>query len=203
MESLLSDLAKNIKAKVLQRSKKNYRPLGASATLILGHADTPLEKQVLASSSVLHLDKSHAAIHSYPETHPKIKYSSFRIDLALCTCGESMSAAFYHRFLEIFPCDVMFLEHKLRGFSHDGDGNIVASDDSFFALKQFSQTLDSKKFVSKSLSDAPKKLSFLKLRRKTMPEERMYFQQKKLASRARLAKRELLPVIDKVYKDLF
>jgi S-adenosylmethionine decarboxylase len=35
-----------------------------------------------------HLDKSHLTVHTYPEFHPELDISTFRVDIELATCGK-------------------------------------------------------------------------------------------------------------------
>ena len=98
LTKILCDVTEMIGAHVLNISKQDYEPQGASATLLVSedHLDAedidescnmrivPAEKQSIAG----HLDKSHLTVHTYPEFHPDNEITTFRVDIDVATCGK-------------------------------------------------------------------------------------------------------------------
>ena len=112
LTGILCDVTDIIGANVLNISKQDYDPQGASVTLLISEKATdsmeidkscnrgmvdgkPLHPQrngagkALSSETVVaHLDKSHVTVHTYPEYHPNNSISTFRVDIDVSTCGE-------------------------------------------------------------------------------------------------------------------
>ena len=94
---ILCDVTEIIGAHVLNISKQDYEPQGASVTLLISENDMPEEMMdkscnhghLASRDTVLaHLDKSHVTVHTYPEYHPDNSISTFRVDIDVATCGE-------------------------------------------------------------------------------------------------------------------
>ena len=105
LTGILCDVTDIIGANVLNISKQDYDPQGASVTLLISEKATdsmeidkscnrgmvdgkPLHPQrngagkALSSETVVaHLDKSHVTVHTYPEYHPNNSISTFRVDI--------------------------------------------------------------------------------------------------------------------------
>jgi len=94
LTKILTDVADIIGANILDISKQDYDPQGASVTMLISETPVinreemntespgPLPETVLA-----HLDKSHITVHTYPESHPHNGFSTFRADIDVSTCG--------------------------------------------------------------------------------------------------------------------
>ena len=73
---IMENIADMIGARVLNISKQDYEPQGASVTILM------------EDETIAHLDKSHVTVHTYPEYHPDKNISTFRVDIDVATCGQ-------------------------------------------------------------------------------------------------------------------
>ena len=84
LTNILTNLTDMIGATVLNISRPDYEPQGASVTLLIAE-----ESMIPAGQTQLaHLDKSHVTVHTYPEYHPETYLATFRVDIDVATCGE-------------------------------------------------------------------------------------------------------------------
>ena len=83
---ILTNVSQMIGAEVLNISKQDYDPQGASVTLLL--AEDAAIKRADSRLVLGHLDKSHVTAHTYPEYHPETCIATFRVDIDVETCGE-------------------------------------------------------------------------------------------------------------------
>ena len=99
LTNILCDVTDMIGAHVLNISKQNYDPQGASVTILISEMPMPPETLDPSCNSGLeilskresvcgHLDKSHLTVHTYPEFHPNQAISTFRVDIDVSTCGK-------------------------------------------------------------------------------------------------------------------
>ena len=96
LTALLKNVADIIGAHVLNIAKQDYVPQGASVTMLV--SEGPIEQEPsesfeespgpLPDAVVIHLNKSHITVHTYPEYHPDEGISTFRADIDVSTCGE-------------------------------------------------------------------------------------------------------------------
>jgi S-adenosylmethionine decarboxylase len=85
LTKILRDLTEMIGATVLNISKQDYEPQGASVTFLIAE-----EKMIPVSNGnvvVAHLDKSHVTVHTYPEYHPDNAIATFRVVIELQLAG--------------------------------------------------------------------------------------------------------------------
>jgi len=116
LEKILSNITKIMDAKILNTSKHNYEPEGSSATLLI------------ADAVVNHLDKSHIAAHTYPESSTYSNVSSFRIDIDLSTCGEVTPLKVLDYLFDTIDPDIITIDFRVRGFTRDELGNKIHND---------------------------------------------------------------------------
>ena len=93
LTDILYEVAKMIGAHVLNVSKQDYDPQGASVTMLLAENNMLESRQgemeeVDDRIILAHLDKSHITVHTYPEYHPETSIATFRVDIDVSTCGE-------------------------------------------------------------------------------------------------------------------
>jgi len=96
LTQILKDVTNIIGAHVLNISRQDYEPHGASVTILIAEheLDEPTPGQIepgpgpLPETVVAHLDKSHVTVHSYPESHPDNGISTFRLDIDVSTCRD-------------------------------------------------------------------------------------------------------------------
>ncbi len=131
---LLEELARRVDARILNLAEQDYDPHGASAAVLVSEVregtspvparvDNPPSRTCLA-----HLDKSHIAVHTYPEGHPDNGLQTLRLDLDLGTCGERSPLHALAPLLEWFDCDVLTLDYRVRGFTRDQGGRKLFND---------------------------------------------------------------------------
>lgn len=110
----LRDTARTIGAQVLNVSAWAYEPRGASSVLLAGEAaDGPA-----GGSVAVHLDKSHLAAHTYPDTGDGL-VQFFRVDVDLSTCGNVAPLDHLESVLSLWPCDLVEIDASVRGFTRD------------------------------------------------------------------------------------
>lgn len=123
---ILTDVARIIGANVLDISRQDYDPQGASVTMLISEEPVaavrlnnkarpgPLPRTVAA-----HLDKSHVTVHTYPEFHPDHGISTFRADIDVSTCGRISPLRALNYLIHSFDSDIVILDYRVRGFTRD------------------------------------------------------------------------------------
>ena len=103
---ILTNVSQMIGAEVLNISKQDYDPQGASVTLLHGggcrHRSAQDSRLVLG-----HLDKSHVTAHTYPEYHPETCIATFRVDIDVATCGEITPLSTLDYLIGSFDSDII------------------------------------------------------------------------------------------------
>ncbi len=129
LTQILTDVVDIIGAHILNVSRQDYDPHGASVTMLIAehevappsHATTespgPLPETVVA-----HLDKSHVTVHTYPESHPDNGISTFRADIDVSTCGLISPLKALNYLIHSFDSDIVTIDYRVRGFTRDTDG---------------------------------------------------------------------------------
>ena len=121
---ILCDVTEIIGAHVLNISKQDYEPQGASVTLLISENDMPEEMMdkscnhghLASRDTVLaHLDKSHVTVHTYPEYHPDNSISTFRVDIDVATCGEISPLNALDYLIGSFDSDIITADYRVRG----------------------------------------------------------------------------------------
>lgn len=136
LTEILVHLTEMIGANILNISKQDYEPLGASVNILISEQPLPAElldpannAGRLNSSSVnLHLDKSHVTVHTFPEAHPDSYISTFRVDLDIATCGAVVPLNTLDYLLGAFEADVVTVDYRVRGFTRDHGGQKIFID---------------------------------------------------------------------------
>jgi len=126
LTGILHQVAGIIEARVLNVARADYEPHGASVTMLVADADgTQAAAPVAAGaggSMVAHLDKSHLAVHTYPESHPSLGVSTFRVDIEVSTCGCTSPLKALDLLIDSFESDIVYIDYRVRGFTRDTDG---------------------------------------------------------------------------------
>ncbi|MFE8070578.1 adenosylmethionine decarboxylase [Marinobacteraceae bacterium S3BR75-40.1] len=129
LTQILSDVVKIIGANILNISRQDYEPHGASVTMLI--AEHELEPAPdsneespgpLPEAIVGHLDKSHVTVHTYPESHPYEGISTFRADIDVSTCGLISPLKALNYLIHSFDSDIVTMDYRVRGFTRDVDG---------------------------------------------------------------------------------
>jgi S-adenosylmethionine decarboxylase len=115
LQALLLDISGLLNAQVLGYSSTDYHPQGASATVLIGQGE----------SALVHLDKSHLAVHTYFERDDLSSWGSFRCELELSTCGELPVEMLLERVSHEFQFELFFLDYRVRGIARDRAGRMI------------------------------------------------------------------------------
>lgn len=124
----LETTCQHIGANVLNIAKQNYQPHGASVTILaeeLANTDASpdeINKEILTSAFVAHLDKSHLCIHTYPESNAHNNLHTFRLDIEVATCGVISPLKALNYLLQYFTPDLASIDYRVRGFTRDIKG---------------------------------------------------------------------------------
>lgn len=126
LEAIVVELTRIINAKLVHVSTQDYEPRGASLVALLN--EHSLLNAGEGAFSIGHLDKSHIAIHTYPEYNERSGIASFRVDVDIATCGmiSPLSALYY--LIQSFESDVVMIDYRVRGFTRDKRGIKVFID---------------------------------------------------------------------------
>ena len=139
LTDILYHVTEMIGAQVLNVSRQDYDPQGASvAFLIAEQAFEPdridpscnLGAGVLRGAGneiVAHLNKSHATVHTYPEYHPDNAIATFRVDIDISTCGEITPLDTLNYLIGSFDSDIITADYRVRGFTRDLGGKSCSS----------------------------------------------------------------------------
>ncbi|KAB7671220.1 adenosylmethionine decarboxylase [Bacillus sp. B1-b2] len=146
LTNILKDVSDIIGAHVLNIAKQDYEPQGASVTLLVSEGpiiEAPKEAfeespgPLHPDSVVMHLDKSHITVHTYPEYHPDEGISTFRADIDVSTCGEISPLKALNYLIHSFDTDIMILDYRVRGFTRDINGHKLFIDHEINSIQNF------------------------------------------------------------------
>jgi len=126
-----------IGAKVLNISKQDYEPQGASVTILVAEGSMiPVEGDTV----VAHLDKSHVTVHTYPEYHPDTCLATFRVDIDVATCGEITPLSTLDYLIGSFDSDIITMDYRVRGFTRDVAGKKLFMDHKITSIQDYIDT---------------------------------------------------------------
>lgn len=135
LTAILTRLTEMIGATVLNISKQDYEPQGASVTFLIAE-----ESKVNSRSGetvVAHLDKSHVSVHTYPEYHPETSIATFRVDIDVATCGEITPLSTLEFLIGSFDSDIITMDYRVRGFTRDVEGKKLFNDQKITSIQNF------------------------------------------------------------------
>lgn len=135
LTNILYSVTEMIGATVLNVSKQDYEPQGASVTFLIAEDSIMLNRS--GETVVGHLDKSHVTVHTYPEYHPETSITTFRVDIDVATCGEITPLSTLDFLLESFDSDIITLDYRVRGFTRDLNGNKLFIDHKINSIQDF------------------------------------------------------------------
>ena len=131
LTTILTNLTDMIGATVLNISKQDYEPQGASVTILIAERPVPGETQVA------HLDKSHVTVHTYPEYHPETCLATFRVDIDVATCGEITPLSTLDYLISSFDSDIITMDYSVRGFTRDMNGQKLFMDHPVASIQDY------------------------------------------------------------------
>lgn len=131
LTQILNKVADTIGAIVLNTAQQDYDPQGASVTMLI--AEEEVEKQDV----VMHLDKSHITVHTYPEMHPQDGICTFRADIDVSTCGKISPLKALNYLLKSFDADIVITDYRVRGFTRDVNGKKIYIDHRINSIQNY------------------------------------------------------------------
>ena len=137
LTKILTHVTEMIGAKVLNISKQDYEPQGASVTILVAEGSMiPVEGDTV----VAHLDKSHVTVHTYPEYHPDTCLATFRVDIDVATCGEITPLSTLDYLIGSFDSDIITMDYRVRGFTRDVAGKKLFMDHKITSIQDYIDT---------------------------------------------------------------
>ncbi len=149
LTKILCDVTDIIGAHVLNISKQDYEPQGASVTILIAEESMTnrmntepivtdkLDIQMTRDTVVAHLDKSHVTVHTYPEYHPHNSIATFRVDIDVSTCGEVSPLNALNYLIGSFDSDIITTDYRVRGFTRDVDGKKLYMDHKITSIQDY------------------------------------------------------------------
>lgn len=142
LTNILCDVAKMIGASILNISKQDYDPQGASVDALIAEGDVAEEKGITDNRSArrdvhAHLDKSHVTVHTFPESHPGREVTTFRVDIDVATCGEISPLSTLDYLIRSFDSDIITIDYRVRGFTRDVTGKKCFMDHDMTSIQDF------------------------------------------------------------------
>lgn len=151
---ILCNIIEMIGAHILNVSKQDYEPQGASVTILLAEeqmlkarsGDMSREIITKGDTTVAHLDKSHVTVHTYPEYHPETSIATFRVDIDVATCGEITPLSTLDYLIGSFDSDIITMDYKVRGFTRDVNGKKLFIDHKITSIQDYIDSTTLKKY---------------------------------------------------------
>ncbi|MDP4152732.1 MAG: adenosylmethionine decarboxylase [Bacillota bacterium] len=149
LTKILCEVTDIIGAHVLNISKQDYDPQGASVTLLITEEALPVhlidescnkgEAEIIKTrkSVVSHLDKSHVTVHTYPEYHPESAIATFRVDIDVSTCGRISPLNTLNHLIGSFDSDIITIDYRVRGFTRDVEGKKYFIDHDITSIQDY------------------------------------------------------------------
>ncbi|MCL2694027.1 MAG: adenosylmethionine decarboxylase [Oscillospiraceae bacterium] len=135
LTNILTSVTDMIGAKVLNISRADYEPQGASVTILI--AEESMVKNLAGDKVIGHLDKSHVTVHTYPEYHPETFLATFRVDIDVTTCGEITPLSTLDFLIGSFDSDIITMDYRVRGFTRDIEGSKLFIDHKITSIQDY------------------------------------------------------------------
>jgi S-adenosylmethionine decarboxylase len=146
LTQILTEVANIIGANILDISRQDYDPQGASVTMLISEEPVATEKigytespgpGPLPEAVLAHLDKSHITVHTYPESHPAGGISTFRADIDVSTCGRISPLRALNFLIHSLESDIVIMDYRVRGFTRDIRGKKHFIDHKINSIQNF------------------------------------------------------------------
>lgn len=148
LTKILCDVTEMIGAHILNISKQDYDPQGASVNILIAEGSLSSEhidescnqgKYFIPQQETVHahLDKSHVTVHTFPEYHPDNSISTFRVDIDVSTCGEISPLNALDYLIDSFDSDIMTIDYRVRGFTRDIEGKKFFIDHNITSIQDY------------------------------------------------------------------
>ncbi|MBU1020566.1 MAG: adenosylmethionine decarboxylase [Firmicutes bacterium] len=212
LTEILVQVTKNIGANVLNISKQDYDPQGASVTILI--SEEPIPKDSVDESCncgdlahcgdtiVAHLDKSHITVHSYPESHPEKGVSTFRVDIDVSTCGEISPLKSLDYLIGSFDSDIITIDFRVRGFTRLANGKKVFIDDDFDTIQDYIDTKTLEKYNCIDVNVYQENIFHAKMMLKELNLDDYLFGKEK-SSLSLTKQTELLKILGREMKEIY
>ena len=161
LTKILIRVAEMIGAQVLNISKQDYEPQGASVNVLIAeerispenidkscNRGKPFFEEIGMDENSggasqdtdtvhAHLDKSHITVHTFPEYHPDNSISTFRVDIDIATCGEISPLNTLNYLIDSFDSDIITIDYRIRGFTRDISGKKFFTDHNITSIQDY------------------------------------------------------------------
>ena len=147
LTNILCDVTEMIGATVLNISRQDYEPQGASVNVLIAEGGVAPESVdpscnqgdgfLLRRDIHAHLDKSHVTVHTFPESHPDNEVTTFRVDIDVSTCGEISPLNTLDYLIRSFDSDIITIDYRVRGFTRDVSGKMCFMDQEMTSIQDF------------------------------------------------------------------
>lgn len=147
LTKILCDVTEVIGARILNISKQDYEPQGASVNVLIAE-DNILTEDIDESCNQgkipwkkdmvhAHLDKSHVTVHTFPEFHPETSIATFRVDIDVATCGTVSPLKVLNYLIGSFDSDIITIDYRVRGFTRDLLGRKCFMDHKIASIQDY------------------------------------------------------------------
>lgn len=195
LTALLKNIADLIGARVLNVASQDYDPSGASVAMLVAEECCPGGFETL-----LHLDKSHITIHTYPENHPENGIYTIRADIDISTCGEISPLRALDSLMRAFPSHLVMIDYRIRGFARKEDGKKLFLDHSMETIQDFINPEILRQYEARDYNFKSQNLFLTKLKVKEIDWEKALFLSRPLAE---LEEREIFGRLDAELQEIF
>lgn len=147
LTNILCDVTNMIGATVLNISKQDYEPQGASVSILISEGNLNVGDVDLSCNLgkfheyrdgiVAHLDKSHVTVHTFPEHHPDNSISTFRVDIDVATCGQISPLNALDYLIGSFDSDIITIDYRVRGFTREVNGQKLFIDHDITSIQDY------------------------------------------------------------------
>ncbi len=147
LTDILCHVTEMIGAQVLNISKQDYDPQGASVACLIAEQNLPADRidpscnrgRLVGYNNEIvgHLDKSHVTVHTYPEYHPDNAIATFRVDIDIATCGEISPLNTLNYLIGSFDSDIITMDYRVRGFTRDVTGRKLFIDQDMISIQRY------------------------------------------------------------------
>ncbi|WWP01953.1 MAG: adenosylmethionine decarboxylase [Candidatus Dasytiphilus stammeri] len=144
LTNILNKTCSIIGANILNIASQEFEPQGASVTFLISEENNFGIKNLNKTKNIyfpkeilLHLDKSHICVHTYPENHPQSKLCTFRADIEVSTCGVISPLKALNYLIYQLQSDIVTIDYRVRGFTRDVHGIKHFIDHNISSIQNF------------------------------------------------------------------
>lgn len=188
LTKILCDVTDLIGAQILNISKQDYEPQGASVNVLIAEESLTGEdidrscnmgKFVDGSRNMIHahLDKSHVTVHTFPEAHPDKAISTFRVDIDVATCGKVSPLNALNYLIGSFDSDIIIIDYRVRGFTRDVFGKKYFLDHDITSVQDYIDYSTLKKYDSMDVNVYQSNIFHTKMKIKEIELQNYLFHQ--------------------------